>query len=135
MEQCVIKNTEKFAIEIRKEVIKQLGNLGFGHAGGCLSVADVIASLYGGIMDVNSQNPNREDRDRLIVSKGHAGPTLYAALALKGFFPVDWLKTLNQGGTNLPSHCDGNKTPGIDCTTGSLGQGLSLGGLAQELGT
>lgn len=127
MENSTIRSAEKFAVEIRMEVIRQLETLGFGHAGGCLSAVDVIASLYSGIMRVDSKNPQMEDRDRLIVSKGHAGPTLYAALALKGFFPTDWLKTLNQGGTHLPSHCDGNKTPGIDCTTGSLGQGLSLG--------
>ena len=66
-----------------------------------------------------------EDRDRLVLSKGHAGPALYSALALKGFFPLEWLHTLNKGGTRLPSHCDRNRTPGIDMTTGSLGQGIS----------
>ena len=125
MENEVIRETEKFAVEIRMQIIRQLSKLGFGHAGGCLSVADVIASLYGGIMDVDPKDPQKKERDRLVVSKGHAGPALYAALALKGFFPMEWLDTLNRGGTRLPSHCDGNKTPGIDCTTGSLGQGLS----------
>ena len=70
--------------------------------------------------------PHWEARDKLVCSKGHAGPAVYATLALKGFFPYDELKTLNQPGTNLPSHCDRNKTPGVDMTTGSLGQGTSL---------
>ena len=70
-------------------------------------------------------NPSWEERDRLVLSKGHSGPSLYAALALKGFFPLEELKTLNRGGTRLPSHCDRLKTPGIDMTTGSLGQGVS----------
>jgi transketolase len=76
-------------------------------------------------MKVDPQKPRWEERDQLVVSKGHSGPAVYAALALKGFFPMDWLKTLNKGGTSLPSHCDRNKTPGIDMTTGSLGQGFS----------
>jgi transketolase len=77
-------------------------------------------------MKYDPQNPKSEDRDWLVCSKGHAGPAVYSALALKGFFPLDWLKTLNQPHTNLPSHCDRTKTPGIDITTGSLGQGLSV---------
>ncbi len=76
-------------------------------------------------MDVDPADPRKRDRDQLVLSKGHSGPALYATLASKGFFPVDWLHTLNVGGTRLPSHCDRNRTPGIDMTTGSLGQGLS----------
>lgn len=117
---------QRSALEIRIAIMEQLTHLGFGHAGGSLSIVDCLAVLYGGVMRVNSKHPQWEDRDRLIMSKGHAGPALYATLALKGFFPVEWLKTLNHGGTKLPSHADGNKTPGIDCTTGSLGQGLSI---------
>jgi transketolase len=86
---------------------------------------DVLTVLYFKQMNINPQNPKMEGRDRLIVSKGHAGPGVYAALAYKGYFPVDDLDTLNKFGTNLPSHCDMNKTPGIDMTTGSLGQGIS----------
>jgi transketolase len=74
---------------------------------------------------VDPDDPKKRDRDQLVLSKGHAGPALYSVLADKGFFPIEWLHTLNQGGTNLPSHCDRNRTPGIDMTTGSLGQGLS----------
>jgi transketolase len=76
-------------------------------------------------MNVTPAEPRRPDRDRLVLSKGHAGPALYAVLADKGFFPAEWLNTLNRGGTRLPSHCDRVRTPGIDMTTGSLGQGLS----------
>ena len=98
---------------------------GFGHIGGSLSVADALAVLYGEILRVDPANPKWPDRDKVVFSKGHAGPAVYATLAEKGFFPKEWLMTLNQGGTNLPSHCDMLKTPGIDFTTGSLGQGAS----------
>jgi transketolase len=111
--------------EIRKKTLYAIGNLGIGHIGGALSIADILALLYGKEMCYDPKNPHWEDRDILVLSKGHAGPALYAVLALKGFFPLDWLDTLNQGGTRLPSHCDRNRTPGIDMTTGSLGQGLS----------
>jgi len=101
--------------------------LGVGHIGGCLSIAEVLACLYfgEGVMNIDSKNPKKEGRDRLVVSKGHAGPAVYSALALKGYFDEKELFTLNRPGTNLPSHCDMNRTPGIDMTTGSLGQGFS----------
>ena len=99
---------------------------GFGHVGGSLSIADALAVLYGSVMRYDPKNPAWEQRDKLICSKGHAGPAVYAALALRGFFPYEQLVTLNQPHTNLPSHCDRNKTPGVDMTTGSLGQGTSL---------
>ncbi len=125
---------KKLALQIRVEEMKCLGARGFGHAGGALSATDCIAALYGKIMKYDAKNPKWEGRDRLVCSKGHAGPALYSALALKGFFPMDWLTTLNVNGTNLPSHCDKNKTPGIDATTGSLGQGASVAaGMAQAL--
>ncbi len=111
--------------DIRIRTIEMIGNLGVGHIGGALSIVEVLTVLYYGKMDVDPADPKKADRDRLVLSKGHAGPALYATLADKGFFPEDWLATLNQGGTNLPSHCDMNRTPGIDMTTGSLGQGLS----------
>jgi len=113
------------AKEIRRGTLTCIGALGVGHIGGALSIAEVLAALYFKHMGVDPKKPKTEGRDRLIVSKGHAGPAVYAALAEKGFFPKEWLLTLNQGGTNLPSHCDMNKTPGIDMTTGSLGQGFS----------
>ena len=119
------KEVELFAAEIRYEIARQMAKLGFGHVGGAMSMADLIAVLYGKQMNYDPKEPKKEDRDYLVCSKGHAGPAIYAALALKGFFPMEALDTLNQGGTILPSHCDMNLTPGIDMTTGSLGQGMS----------
>lgn len=120
-----IKAMKIMAANIRIETIRQMMKIGFGHIGGSMSIADLAGVLYGDVMAVDPQNPEWEGRDMLVCSKGHAGPTLYAALALRGFFPMDWLDTLNAPGTSLPSHCDKSKTPGIDMTTGSLGQGLS----------
>lgn len=114
-----------FALEIRIALLEELKARGFGHIGGSLSVCDLLAVLYGKVMKYDPKNPKWADRDKLVCSKGHAGPAIYATLALKGFFPMEELKTLNRPGTNLPSHCDKNKTIGIDCTTGSLGQGTS----------
>ena len=116
---------ESAAKEIRKYTIDTIGYLGVGHIGGALSIVELLAVLYYRQMRVDPSQPRMAGRDRLVLSKGHAGPALYSALALKGFFPMEWLHTLNAGGTNLPSHCDRNRTPGIDMTTGSLGQGLS----------
>jgi transketolase len=120
-----LKELKRFATEIRIETLKGIKNLGFGHLGGALSVVETLAVLYGKVMKYDPQNPRWEDRDWLVMSKGHAGPSLYAALALKGFFPREELMTLNKPGTNLPSHCDRNLTTGVDMTTGSLGQGVS----------
>ncbi len=120
-----VRETKLFANDIRKETIKCIGNLGVGHIGGALSICDLLAVLYNGEMNIDPSDPKKDDRDFLVVSKGHAGPAVYSTLALKGYFPMDMLKTLNQPHTNLPSHCDMNRTPGIDMTTGSLGQGAS----------
>ena len=114
-----------FAEEIRVETLKELAHLGFGHVGGAMSVVELLAVLYGKEMRIDPKQPQWADRDKLVMSKGHAGPAVYATLALKGYFPKEQLLTLNQGGTNLPSHCDRLKTTGIDMTTGSLGQGIS----------
>ena len=102
-----------------------IGKLGVGHVGGSLSIADVLAVLYFDQMDIDPKNPDKADRDRFVLSKGHGGPSVYATLALKGYMPMDQLCTLNQPNTNLPSHTDKNRTIGIDMTTGSLGQGFS----------
>lgn len=120
------KNLQRFALKIRIGILEELKARGFGHVGGSLSIADALAVLYGSVMRYDPKNPAWEQRDKLICSKGHAGPAVYAALALRGFFPYEQLVTLNQPHTNLPSHCDRNKTPGVDMTTGSLGQGTSL---------
>ncbi len=123
------KNTKReldiFAAEIRIALLEELKDRGFGHIGGSLSICDLLAVLYGKVMNYRVEDPKWADRDKLVCSKGHAGPAVYATLALKGFFPKEQLSTLNRPGTNLPSHCDKNKTVGIDCTTGSLGQGTS----------
>ena len=120
------KDLQKLALKIRIGAVEEFKARGFGHVGGSLSVADVLAVLYGAVMKVDPKDPKMEGRDKLVCSKGHAGPAVYAALAIKGFFPYEDIKTLNQPGTDFPSHCDRNKTPGIDMTTGSLGQGTSL---------
>lgn len=131
MDQQLLQQIKEFALQIRLESMKEFKTRGFGHVGGSLSATDLFAVLYGGAMRYDAKNPLWSERDKLVCSKGHAGPALYATLALKGFFPLAWLDTLNCPGTNLPSHCDRNKTPGIDMTTGSLGQGMSTGiGLA-----
>ena len=120
-----VKELENVARNIRANIVECIASLGVGHIGGCLSIADVLAVLYGKHMRYDPKNPKAEGRDRLVCSKGHAGPAIYSALAEFGFFPKEELYTLNRGGTKLPSHCDMNKTPGVDMTAGSLGQGLS----------
>jgi len=116
----------KFSSQTKIEVMRMMSNLGVGHLGGALSITDLLSVLYNRRMKIDPNNPTWGERDWLVVSKGHAGPAVYAALALKGYFPKHELLTLNQPRTNLPSHCDRNKTVGIDMTTGSLGQGASL---------
>jgi transketolase len=110
---------------IRLVTLQTFANIGFGHVGGAMSIIEALAALYGGEMRCDPENPKWADRDRLVMSKGHAGPALYATLCLRGFFPKEVLLQLNQGGGSLPSHCDMHKTTGIDMTTGSLGQGMS----------
>jgi len=110
---------------IRLVTLQTLQQLGSGHVGGAMSIVETLAVLYGGMLRCDPQNPQWEERDRLVLSKGHAGPALYATLCLRGFFPKEMLLELNRGGGRLPSHCDMNKTPGVDMTTGSLGQGIS----------
>ena len=120
------KKIDLFAIDIRENIMRTIASKGSGHVGGSLSIADTLAVLYGEVMELDPKNPKKEDRDIIVLSKGHAGPALYATLALKGYFPLETLQTLNKNGTILPSHTDRLKTPGVDLTTGSLGQGTSL---------
>ncbi len=115
-----------FAEQIRLYGMRAIASAGSGHIGGMFSMAELLAVLYGVYLRIDPANPKKPDRDKVVLSKGHCGPGLQAVLALKGFFPMDWLLTVNQNGTRLPSHCDMNKTPGIDMTTGSLGQGASI---------
>ena len=113
-----------FAEQIRLETLKIIGARGFGHVGGSMSLAETMAVVYGAYMNIDPKNPRWEDRDWFVLSKGHAGPVMYATLGLKGFYPVSDAYQLNQPGTIFPSHTDRNKTPGVDLTTGSLGQGI-----------
>jgi transketolase len=111
--------------QIRRDTVACIADLGVGHIGGALSIVDILVVLYYGLMRVDPVNPKMEGRDRFVLSKGHGGPAVYAVLADKGYFPRELLGTLNRIGTRLPSHCDMHLTPGIDMTTGSLGQGFS----------
>ena len=124
VKQQILESMRRLSADIRIETVKMIGEAGFGHIGGSASIADVLAVLYGEVMQINPGNPNWENRDWFVLSKGHCAPALYAALALKGYFPLDELKTLNKCGTKLPSHAD-RRVPGIDMSTGSLGQGIS----------
>lgn len=121
-----IKNLKLLAAKIRLDVLEMLMHRGYGHLGGSMSIVELFAVLYGKHLNVDPKNPNKEDRDMVVLSKGHAGPAWYSALAEMGYFPKEVLLTLNDGGTILPSHPDRNLTPGVDATTGSLGQGTSI---------
>ncbi|MBC3798125.1 transketolase [Acetobacterium tundrae] len=116
---------EETAREIRKDIVKMIGKANSGHPGGSLSSVEILTLLYFEEMNVDEKNPRAEDRDRFVLSKGHAAPLLYATLAAKGFFPKEELQNLRQLGSILQGHPDMNKVPGVDMSTGSLGQGIS----------
>lgn len=120
-----IQELEKKAIEVRKGIIEAVYSGKSGHPGGSLSIADILTVLYFNEMNIDEKNPKWEDRDRLVLSKGHCSPALYSCLANRGFFGVEKLKTFRNINSNLQGHPDMNKVPGVDMTTGSLGQGLS----------
>ena len=120
-----VKQLEEQAKIIRKGILEQVYSAQSGHPGGSLSVADILTVLYFNEMNINPENPNWEDRDRLVLSKGHCSPALYSCLANRGYFPVEDLKTFRNIKSYLQGHPDKNKVPGVDMTTGSLGQGLS----------
>lgn len=117
---------EGLAAKIRLDTLCSIKKMGQGHLGGSFSIVELLAVLYGKQLRINPQDPQWADRDRLVLSKGHAGAALYSALANTGYFDRSWLWTINEGGTRLPSHPDRWKTPGVDATTGSLGQGTSM---------
>ena len=119
------KQLKKTALNLRESTIREISAFGSGHIGGSMSIIDLLTYLYYEEMNIDPKDPKKLSRDRFVCSKGHAGPAVYATLQSKGYFPQEWLSTLNQGGTKLPSHCDMTKTPGIDFTGGSLGQGIS----------
>ena len=117
----------KKSTAMRKLCLEMIAVPGSSHVGGAMSIIDLLTVLYSKVLRVRPTEPQFAGRDRLILSKGHAGPALYSALALEGYFPMEQAFTLNQPDTMLPSHCDMTKTVGIDMTAGSLGQGLSAG--------
>jgi len=116
------------ANKVRKHSLTGIFNAASGHPGGSLSIADVITLLYFEIMNVDPKNPKMADRDRFVLSKGHTAPALYGVLAEKGFFPVEDIQTLRKTDSYLQGHPDMNKIPGVDMSTGSLGQGVSAAG-------
>ena len=125
MNQSEIKELKSIANKIRVDIIEEVHSAKSGHPGGSLSIADIITYLYFKEMNIDPNNPNMADRDRLVLSKGHTCPALYAALAEKGYFDVSLLKTFRKMGSILQGHPDMKNIPGVDMSSGSLGQGIS----------
>lgn len=121
-----IEDLKMKAKDIRKDIIEEVYNANSGHPGGSLSISDIMAVLYFNELRIDEKNPRWEERDRLVLSKGHCSPALYAALAERGFFDKEDLKSFRKIESNLQGHPDLNKVPGVDMTSGSLGQGLSI---------
>lgn len=117
---------ERRANEMRADIVRMIAEAGSGHPGGSLSSADILCALYfGGVLEHDPARPDWEERDRFVLAKGHAAPALYAVLAHAGYFPREELRTLRKLGTRLQGHPDSNLLPGVEVSTGSLGQGLS----------
>lgn len=126
-ESDLMERVEEKAHALRYHVVEMVGKAGSGHPGGSLSSSDIVSALYfGDVLRVDPDDPSWPDRDRFVLSKGHAAPILYAALAERGFFPKETLLTLRQLGSILQGHPDSKKVPGVEVSTGSLGQGLSI---------
>ena len=125
MEQAKLNQLKKTAAQLRLDILEQVHAASSGHPGGSLSIADIITYLYFEEMNIDPKNPKWEDRDRLVLSKGHTAPALYAALALKGFFDASEIAKLRQVDSFLQGHPDMKGTPGVDMSTGSLGLGIS----------
>ena len=126
MDKAELMKLKKGSAAIRLEAVKMLKWRRYGHLGGAMSIIELLSVLYNKQMKHDPKNPKWDERDYVVLSKGHAGPGLYSTLAVQGYFDKEMLYTLNEGGTNLPSHPDRTKTPGVDATTGSLGQGTSV---------
>ncbi len=126
-EPLSIKEMEAMAKRLRRHIITMTGKAGSGHPGGCLSAAEIVTTLYFRVLRHKPQDPQWPDRDRFVLSKGHAAPLLYAVLAECGYFPVEELATLRQLGSRLQGHTDRTETPGVEMSAGALGQGLSFG--------
>lgn len=130
----LVRELEKKAITVRQEIVKMTSNAGSGHLGGSLSCVDILVVLYFHHLKHNPQNPSWSERDRFVLSKGHAAPAFYATLALSGYFPKEELSTFRKINSRLQGHPDNRKTPGVEVSTGSLGQGLPVAiGMASGL--
>lgn len=126
MEKNEKRELQRMAVKIRKTALQAVKEASSGHIGGSFSMADILSVLYFSKMKVDVKNPRWEDRDRFVLSKGHCTPTTYATLALKGFFPLEDMKTFRGIDSYLSGHIEMNKVPGVDMSAGSLGQGLSV---------
>lgn len=126
--ESLVTDLQQKAKVLRRHIIRMIAEAGSGHPGGSLSAADLVAALYFHFLNIDPARPDWPERDRFVLSKGHAAPVLYAALAERGFFPVEELWTLRKLGSMLQGHPDMKKTPGVEASTGSLGQGLSIAG-------
>ena len=126
-EQLTIQQLQNTCVDLKKNIITMIYKAQSGHPGGSLSVAEFVTACYFREMNIDPENPKWPDRDRFVLSKGHVCPAQYAALAMKGFFPMEVLDTLRKEGSILQGHPDSKKCPGIDISTGSLGQGLACG--------
>ncbi|HWC90600.1 MAG TPA: transketolase [Pirellulales bacterium] len=121
-----IDDLRALARRIRLHVLRMVHAANASHVGSCFSMADLLAVLYGAVLRIDPARPNWEDRDRLVVSKGHAAAAVYATLAERGFFPVEWLDTYCQNGSRLAGHISHHGVPGVEVSSGSLGHGLSI---------
>ena len=129
-----VKELQSIAVQIRKDIVEMVTAAASGHPGGSLSAADIMTVLYFGHMQIDPANPQWEERDRFVLSKGHAAPVLYSTLARRGYFDPETLKTLRKINSKLQGHPDMRKVPGVDMSTGSLGQGISAAvGMALSL--
>ena len=126
MEEDTLLRLHTTCIDVRRDIVTEVHFGGSGHVGGCLSCVEIMTVLFFDIMHLRPEQPDWPDRDRFVLSKGHAAPTLYAVMAERGFFPLDELKTFTQPDTRLQKHVDMHRIPGIDVSSGSLGQGLSI---------
>jgi transketolase len=133
VDQAEVERLEEMARRIRVEIIRTVNHAQVGHVGGPLSAADILAALYSRVLRIRPDEPAWPDRDRFILSKGHSSLVQYSAMALRGYFPVDELRTFDTRASRLQGHPDMNLLPGIDMSTGSLGMGLSAG-LGMALG-
>ncbi len=124
--EASVESLEQVAKRLRRHVVSMIATAGSGHPGGSLSAADIVATLFFRVLRHNREDPGWPDRDRFILSKGHAGPILYAALAEAGYFPVEELSTLRKLDSRLQGHADAGLTPGVEMSSGSLGMGLSF---------